>query len=307
MCQRCHVKKAWCSFNKGGDDGGAVENASMMELLQDILSRLACMEDKVEHIAEHMEDLMDDYHPDRDVKYSDDLPSKSMMAEFEASQMELRKTSDLYSKVSCKMATQRLDRDMAVIKVKGLESLTVEMPLGMEDPYEILNKSFWVRTVGVTGLHEQMLARNKFLQARREFYNAHGHQKEWQLWKRLLKGQEGYRVEDLDELLDLEEEVRGNMVLGTDSIGIPELDALIKMPMPEEDPEEETEKEVRQQATAHMRAYRRFRGEEVESEIEMYEDVELMLVQEVELERVEEKEKEGEDIIMAGPSGAALS
>ncbi len=43
------------------------------------------MEDKVEHIAEHVEDLMDDYHPYRDVKYLDDLPSKSMMAEFEAS------------------------------------------------------------------------------------------------------------------------------------------------------------------------------------------------------------------------------
>ncbi len=46
----------------------------MMELLLDISSRLACMED-----------LMDDYHPDHDVKYLDDLPSKSMMAEFEVS------------------------------------------------------------------------------------------------------------------------------------------------------------------------------------------------------------------------------
>ncbi len=63
------------------------------------------------------------------------------------------------------MATQHLDRDMAVIKVKGLESLAADMPLGMEDPYEILNKLFWVRTVGVAGLHEQMLAHNKFLQA----------------------------------------------------------------------------------------------------------------------------------------------
>ncbi len=34
--------------------------------------------------AEHMEDLVDDYHPDHDIKYPDDLPSKSMMAEFEA-------------------------------------------------------------------------------------------------------------------------------------------------------------------------------------------------------------------------------
>ncbi len=230
----------------------------MMELLLDISSRLARLEDKVEHIAEHVEDLMDDYHPDRDVKYPDDLPSKSMMAEFEASRMELRKTGDLYSEVLRKMATQRLDRDMAVIKVKGLESLATDMPLGMEDPYEILNKSFWVRTVGVAGLHEQMLARNKFLRAHRDFYNAHGCRKEWQLWKWLLKGQEGYRVEDSDEPLDLEEEVRGTMVPGADSVGIPELDALIKMPMPEEDTEEEAEKEVRRQVTAHMRAYRQF-------------------------------------------------
>ncbi len=34
------------------------------------------------------------------------------------------------------------------------------------------------------------------------------------------------------------------MVLGAESVGIPELDALIKMPMPEEDPEEEVEKEA---------------------------------------------------------------
>ncbi len=51
MSTVCHVKKAWCSFNKGGDDGGAVENGSMMELLLDISSRLARMEDKVEHIC----------------------------------------------------------------------------------------------------------------------------------------------------------------------------------------------------------------------------------------------------------------
>ncbi len=53
-----------------------------------------------------------------------------------------------------------------------------------------------------------------------------------------------YRVEDSDEPLDLEEEVRNDMVPGADSIGIPELDALIKMPMPDEDPEEEAEKEL---------------------------------------------------------------
>ncbi len=51
-------------------------------------------------------------------------------------------------------------------------------------------------------------------------------------------------MEDLDEPLDLEEEVRVDMVSGVESVGILELDALIKMPMPEEDPEEEAEKEV---------------------------------------------------------------
>ncbi len=91
------------------------------------------------------------------------------------------------------MATQRLDQDMVVIKVKGLESLTEETPLGMDDPYKILNKSFWVRTVGVASLHKQMLARNKYLRVRWELYNAHRRRKEWQLWKRLLKGQERYR------------------------------------------------------------------------------------------------------------------
>ncbi len=56
-----------------------------------------------------------------------------------------------------------------------------------------------------------------------------------------------------------------------------------------------------------MRAYRWSRGEEVESEIEIYEDLELMLVQEVELGGVKEKEKEGEDVIMAGLAGTASS
>ncbi len=49
-------------------------------------------------------------------------------------------------------------------------------------------------------------------------------------------------MEDSDEPLDLEEEVREDMVLGTESVGIPELDVLIKMPMPDVDPEEEAEK-----------------------------------------------------------------
>ncbi len=85
MCQRCHVKKVQCSFNKGSDEGCSADSTSIMELLQDISSRLACLEDKVEHVAEHVEDLMDDYDPDRDVKYPEDLPSKLMMAEFKAS------------------------------------------------------------------------------------------------------------------------------------------------------------------------------------------------------------------------------
>ncbi len=107
-------------------------------------------------------------------------------------------------------------------------------------------------------------------------------------------------MKDSDEPLDLEEEVREYMVPGAASIGILELDVLIKMPLPEEDPEEEAEKEVRQQATAHMRAYRRSRGEEVENEIEMYEDLEPLLVQEVEL-------KKGEDVHMVGLSGTEAS
>ncbi len=92
-----------------------------------------------------------------------------------------------------------------------------------------------------------------------------------------------------------------------ESVSIPEFDALIKMPMPDEDLEEKAEKEVWQQAMAQMRAYRRSRGEEVESEVELYEDLEPLLVQEVELEGVKEKEKEGEDVIMAGLSSAASS
>ncbi len=174
MCQQCHVKKAQCSFNKGSDDSGSADSTSIIELLRDISSRMACLENKVDNLAEHVGDLVDDYNPDCDIKYPDDLPSKLMMAEFEASRMELRKTGDIYSKVLRKMAMQCLDSDMAVIKVKGLELLATDMLLGMEDRYEILNKSFWVRTVSVAGLHEQMLTRNKFLWARWNFYNAHG-------------------------------------------------------------------------------------------------------------------------------------
>ncbi len=86
-------------FNKGSDDGRSADSTSIMELLQDISSRLVHLEDKVEHVVERMEDLMDNYHPDHDVKYPDDLPSKSMMAEFEVSQLELQKTGNIYSEV----------------------------------------------------------------------------------------------------------------------------------------------------------------------------------------------------------------
>ncbi len=58
---------------------------TIMELLQDISSRMAHLESKVDNLAECVEDLVDNYDPDRDIKYPDDLPSKSMMAEFEAS------------------------------------------------------------------------------------------------------------------------------------------------------------------------------------------------------------------------------
>ncbi len=72
---------------------------------------------------------------------------------------------DIYSEVLQKMATQRLDRDMVVIKVKGLQSLAKDTLLRMDNPYKIMNKSFWVSTVRVSSLHEQMLAHNKFLWA----------------------------------------------------------------------------------------------------------------------------------------------
>ncbi len=68
--------------------------------------------------------------------------------------------------------------------------------------------------------------------------------------------QEGYRVEDADEPLDKEEEICMGMIPGAESVGILELDAMIKMPMPEENPEEEVEKELRRQATVRMRAFK---------------------------------------------------
>ncbi len=106
-------------------------------------------------------------------------------------------------------------------------------------------------------------------------------------------------MEDSDEPLDLEEEIQEDMVPGTEAIGILDLDASIKMPMPEVNPEEEAEKELRWQATAWMRAYKQEKGIEVESEVEMYEDLEPVLVQEV--------EQEQEVVSMVGPSGAGSS
>ncbi len=58
---------------------------------------------------------------------------------------------------------------------------------------------------------------------------------------------------------------------------------------------------------ARMRAYKRSRGEEVGYNGEMYEDLEPVLVQEIGLEGAQEKEKEVEDVDMAGPSGTETS
>ncbi|KAK0421775.1 hypothetical protein EV421DRAFT_1746169 [Armillaria borealis] len=262
-CQWCYAKKARCTFNKGGEDSSATESTSVLEILQDISARLVHLENKVEAIADQVEDLVDDYDVNNEVKYPKDFIPKSVKAEFEASRMELQKMGDIYCEILREVAKQRLDRDMALIKAEGLQVLSSEMPLRVEDPYEILNKSFWIGTVSAAGLHEKMLACNKFLQACQDFYNVCGCRVEWQLWKRLLKDQE-------------------DMVPGAESVGILELDVMIKMPMPAEDPEEEAEKERHRQATARMRAKKREQGEEVESEVEMYEDLELVLVQEVE-------------------------
>ncbi|PBK71419.1 hypothetical protein ARMSODRAFT_973840 [Armillaria solidipes] len=296
MCQRCCVKKARCTFNKDGEDSSTAESPSILELLQDISSRLTCLEDKVDAITGDMEDLVDDYNVNNEVKYPEDFIPKSIQVEFEASRLELWKAEDIYCEVLCEVAKHRLDRDMALIKAEGLQALASEMLLRVDDPYEILNKSFWIGTVGTAGLHDKMLACNKFLQACRDFYNTHGHRVEWQLWKRLLKDQEGYRVEDSDELLDLEEKIHNDMIPGVESVGILDLDAMIKMPMPELDLEEEAEKEHRRQETAKLRAKKHEKSEAVESEIEMYKDLELVLVQEVEIEK--------KDVEMAGPSGS---
>ncbi|PBK79224.1 hypothetical protein ARMGADRAFT_1093350 [Armillaria gallica] len=66
-CQWCHVKKARCSFNES-DNGGSMDSSTVLEILQDISSWLACLKDKVERIVEWVDDLMDDYHPDNNIK-----------------------------------------------------------------------------------------------------------------------------------------------------------------------------------------------------------------------------------------------
>ncbi len=67
------------------------------------------------------------------------------------------------------------------------------------------------------------------------------------------------------------------MVPGAESIGIPELDSLIKMPMPNVNSEEKAERELQQQATVRRRAYNQGKGIE-ESDGEMYEDLGPILV-----------------------------
>ncbi len=71
------------------------------------------------------------------------------------------------------------------------------------------------------------------------------------------------------------------------------------MPMPEGNPEEEVEKELWQQVMAQIRVYKQKKGIEVESEVEIYEDLELVLVQEV--------VQEQENVSMVGPSGTGSS
>ncbi len=64
------------------------------------------------------------------------------------------------------VAKQRLDKNMALIKAKDLQMLSSDMSLCMDDPYKILNKSFWIRTVSTAGFHEKMLAHNKSIDTR---------------------------------------------------------------------------------------------------------------------------------------------
>ncbi|SJL06761.1 uncharacterized protein ARMOST_10103 [Armillaria ostoyae] len=127
-CQRCRVKKARCTFNKSGEDSSAAEGPNVLELLQDISSRLTRLEDKVDAIAGRMEDLVDDYDVDNEVKYPEDFIPKSVKAKFEASRLELRKAEDIYSEVLREVAKHRLDRDMALIKAEGLMALSSDLP-----------------------------------------------------------------------------------------------------------------------------------------------------------------------------------
>ncbi|PBK92655.1 hypothetical protein ARMGADRAFT_1030891 [Armillaria gallica] len=208
------------------------------------------LEDKMETVMEQVEDLMDNYHVNYNVKYLDDFVSKSVKAEFEALRMELWKTSNIYREVLCVVAQQRPDWDIALIKAEGLQTLSTEMPLSMDDLYKILNKSFWIETVSTASLHKQMPVHNKFLQAHQNFYNVH----------RLLKDQEGYRVKDSGKPLDLEKKIHMNMIPGAESINILDLNPIIKIHMPELYLEEKVEKELQWQAIVRMRAYKVGKG-----------------------------------------------
>ncbi len=66
-----------------------MDSRSVLELSQDISSRLVCLETKVDTFMEWVEDLMDDYHVNYDLKYLDDFTSKSTKAKFEASWIKL--------------------------------------------------------------------------------------------------------------------------------------------------------------------------------------------------------------------------
>ncbi len=60
----------------------------MLELLQDISSRLIDLEDKIEAVTDQVEDLVDDYHVNNNIKYLDNFVLKSIKAKFEALRIE---------------------------------------------------------------------------------------------------------------------------------------------------------------------------------------------------------------------------
>ncbi|PBK75374.1 hypothetical protein ARMSODRAFT_970046 [Armillaria solidipes] len=98
-CQCCHIKKVQCTFNKGSDNSSTAESTSVLELLQDISARLTHLENKVEAIADQVEDLVDDYHVDNNVQYPEDFIPKFIKTKFKASRLELWKTRNIYCEV----------------------------------------------------------------------------------------------------------------------------------------------------------------------------------------------------------------